>query len=615
MRSLFAAILAISTNGIINNWASPAIASPIEYTNQSSSSQSLRTLQYSDKYAGSNQFGSRTLRIAKQVPIDAMGLLMLDLDANSWQIASSTIDPVGAIDQLFVLAGKFPEISIAKDIKPWLGQEMAIAFLVNNNDKKEFGFAALLPISDETKFILFQKKIKRLNLPKPTETLYQNVIIWEWQLPEKNLDGTEPVIADQPQVPDFSLKRWAIAQLPNGVAVIASDRQSIQQIIDTTETKSLADNQLFLRSLNHPQWDKSVIAGYGDFQGLGQISELLAADLPETSEISGFSRAEYLQGLRYTLSQYSSMDLFTWITPTGIRSQSSSYFSSRRSPLPADNATRDRLLSYLPANIYGAITSRNFNRQWQWFVEESKVQPSYKVIIEGVRAIIPLIIGSGLQLDFEKDIAAWIDGEYAFVAFPSDLSPFQDVGVDLTMGMLIRTSQPEAANATLAKITKYLASFKQSVVQVKKRQIGATSLTSFELPSGSKGETQSAFAYGWRDRQTLLLTLGANTAAAFTPIPTPALADLEMFREAIFDMPQPNFGYFYLNAKAIAKQTSNFLLLAGVIPNIGNTEKPKLPEAIAQAINQLGGAVFVYSENSDRLQADFFLGLKSGLAK
>jgi hypothetical protein len=109
--------------------------------------------------------------------------------------------------------------------------------------------------------------------------------------------------------------------------------------------------------------------------------------------------------------------------------------------------------------------------------------------------------------------------------------------------------------------------------------------------------------------------LGANTAAAFTPIPTPALADLEMFREAIFDMPQPNFGYFYLNAKAIAKQTSNFLLLAGVIPNIGNTEKPKLPEAIAQAINQLGGAVFVYSENSDRLQADFFLGLKSGLAK
>jgi hypothetical protein len=90
-----------------------------------------------------------------------------------------------------------------------------------------------------------------------------------------------------------------------------------------------------------------------------------------------------------------------------------------------------------------------------------------------------------------------------------------------------------------------------------------------------------------------------------------------MFRDAIADMPQPNFGYFYLNANAIAKQVANLLLFGGLIPtdsppnsdNANKASQPVLPEPIGKAINKLGGAVFVYSENSDRLQADFFLGL------
>jgi hypothetical protein len=347
----------------------------------------------------------------------------------------------------------------------------------------------------------------------------------------------------------------------------------------------------------------------------------VAADLPETSEIPGFSRAEYIEGLKYTLGQYSSFDLFTWVTPKGIRSQSNSYFSEVRSPLPKDTQTRDRLLSYLPSNLYGAITSRNLNRQWQWFVEESKMQPSYKIFVEGVRmlsSLFPLIAGDGLDLDIEKDIISWMDGEYAVVVFPSEHSPFKEIGVDLTIGALIRTSNPEAANATLAKLAKFFTGFTEmdeNILQLKKRQVGATLLTSFEVPDNQvAGKTQSIFAYGWRDRQTLMLTLGANTASAFIPIPKPALAQSEMFRDAIADMPQPNFGYFYLNANAIAKQvaTLGFLLFApdsDIPPSQVKSSQPVIPAEIQKAIDRLGGAVFVYSETSDRFQSDFFLGL------
>jgi hypothetical protein len=651
VRSLFATVLAISAS----TSALPAIANPI--SNPISSQISKSSIPAENiQSSSSHQFTQRSLNLAKQIPADTIGLVMVDLDANSWQLSGSpqTIGPISAIDKLLAFFGQSLPISIAKDIQPWLGKEVAIAFSSNTSDKLEFNFTVLSTVTDDKNFELFLKKLKSLDLPKPTETLYQNVKILEWQLEKESVGDKKPVLSqksnsrnsrksllclkqdtplnanDQKKkcdeeepvngFPDFSIKRFAIAKLPSGVAVIATDHQAIQKMIDTSaeipeqRLPSLADNPLFLRSLNNPLWNKSLIAGYGDFKELGKLSEFLAADLPETSEIPGFSREEYIESMKYSLAQYSSFDLFTWVTPKGIRSQSNSYFSEVRSPSPKDTATRDRLLSHLPANIYGAITSRNLNRQWQWFVDESKQQPTYKILVEGLRMLTPLIAGSGLELDIEKDIISWIDGEYAVVVFGSDRSAFQEIGVDFTMGALIRTSKPEATNAALAKLTKYFGNLDKEFLQVKKRQVGTTVLTSFEIPDQRvNGKTQSIFAYGWRDRQTLMLTLGADTASAFIPIPKPALAESEMFRDAIADMPQPNFGYFYLNINAIAKQVAKFYIFSQnfTFPTDEPKpeSKPEIPEMLQKTIDRLGGAVFVYSETSDRFQADFFLGM------
>ena len=654
MKSLFAAILAISSV----TSALPAIANSQSKTLLSQSVTSYLSVNTAApqaanlKEATSHQFAQRSLNIAKQIPTNALGLVFIDVDQRSWQALEQfqlpAQSPILAINKLLNFLGLSEDFSIVKDVQPWLGKELAITFLMNDPDKLEFSVAALSVVQDIPKFEAFIQKLQGVGLPKPKETLYKNIKIREWQLEEnseddqsvtsrrlnaqnsltsllrtkQSPDDQNPNVENEseanenapPTLLDFSFKRFAIAQLPSGVAVIASDLQTIERMIDTTNASdSLANNQLFLRSLNNPLWNRSLIAGYGDFKELAKISELLAADLPETSDIPGFSRDEYLQGLKYTLGQYSSLDLFTWITPKGIRSQSNSYFSEERSPLPKDNATRDRLLAYLPSNIYGAITSRNLNRQWQWFVEESKLQPSYKIFVEGLRMLTPLIVGSGLNFDIEKDLISWIDGEYALVVFPSDRSPFKEIGIDLTLGALIRTSKPEAANATLDKLTKYLGNFGKGFLQVKKRQVGTTLLTSFEFPDGrERGKTQSVFAYGWRDHQTLIFTLGANTASAFIPVPKTTLAESPDFRDAIADMPQPNFGYFYVNVNAIAKLGAGFFL-SELVPNPESPPQPtnpELPAPIKKVIDKLGGAVFVYSETSDRFQSDFFLGLK-----
>ena len=668
MKSLFATILAISTA----TGALPAIANSI---NQGASSTSqgaankliatrltvnVKPSEVPSSTSASNSFAQGSLKIAKQIPADALGLLVFNANPASWQIlatsSTESFSPLSAINKLLSFLNS-SQYAILKGSELWLGTEVAIAFLINPNSQTGVTFAALAPISDNKQYELFVKQLPAMFASEPTEMLYQNVQILEWQLESGDDQGdqddqdnqtraaepesvdkskqepTDPATEEElpsppePNLFDFGFKRVAIAKLSSGYAVIASDRQAIEKMIDLSVANSnsqppltsLADHPLFLRSLNNPLWNRSLLAGYGDYKGIGQLSEFFAADLPETSDIPGFSRAEYIQGLQYTLSQYNSFDLFAWMTPQGIRSQSSSYFSEVRPPLPTDRESRDRLLAYLPSNIYGAITSRNLNRQWQWFVEEAKLQPTYKMFVEGLRMTKPLIVASGLDLDIEKDVISWMDGEYAFVAFPSDRSPFLELGTDLTLGALVRTSKPDAANMALDKVAKFLINLDKDAIEVKKRQVGNVLLTSIEVPDAREaGKTQSIFAYGWRDRQTLILTLGSAAASAFVPTAKPSLAESEMFREAIADMPQPNFGYFYLNANVLAKLGASFFW-SEFMPNLdmadspqSNPEtKPELPESIKKQIDRLGGAVFVYSETSDRFQADFFLGLNS----
>ena len=629
MKNLLTTIL---TLGAITG-AAPAIANP---TLSFPSPIAKVLLSQSLSSPSSSNFTERTLKIAKQIPIDTMGMVLVDLDAQSWQAIAGmpNLKPVDGLAQLFDFFGQDLPISFREDIQPWLAQELAFVFL---NGGTEINAIAIAPLADSQKFDLFLAKVQTLKLPKPTATVYQNVKILEWELPkEEPLEPLEPASsesestksavneAEQPEeieaIPDMELnfipRKFAIAKLPNGVAVIATSRQGIEQLIDVSEAKSLADNPLFLRSLKNPNWNRSVIAGYGDYKELGKISEFIAQDIPESSPIPGFNRAEYIQGLKYTLSQYSSFDLFTWVTPKGIRSQSNSYFSEVRPPQPKDTESRDRLLSYLPENVYGVISSRNLNRQWQWFVEESKVQPSYKIFVEGLRIATSFIVGDSVDLDIEKDIISWIDGEYALVGFPSKTSPFAQYGADFTMGMLIRTSKPEAANLGLEKIAKFLT---QQDLQIKKRQVGATTLTSFEFfDTQGAGKTQSVFAYGWRDRQTLLLTFGAPTANDFIPIPKASFGQSAMFREIIADMPQPNFGYFYLNAKELAIRGAMFFLSEFITLDLpeASTEDQKvesengIPPEIQNVINKLGGLVFVYSETSDRFQADVAIDIK-----
>jgi hypothetical protein len=660
VRSLFASILAISTGAIaivpVTNAISPLRAEVMTTANAPSAppflmAEKVNTTAYSLR--------ERSLNLAKRLPAKAIGLAVMDLKSESWQqlpIASSLFtSPLTALDAIFKSFYGASTISITEDLQSWIGDEVAIAVLGMAENQQDLLLAVLAPVVNDGQFEQFVQKVGKVNGSPAMETTYKKIVIREWELvksepdpavksgssanPEKSkqvpakqdvdaatnesqleedsaeaLEENENNENMEAPIPKLFFKRVAIAKLPNGMAVVASDAAAVKQIIDVVRSgnraNSLDKEPLFLRSLNNPLWDRSLLAGYGSYEGLGKISEFLAADLPEEPIIPGFGRSEYLKGLAQTVSEYSSFDLFTWVTPTGIRSQSSSYFAKVRPPIARDFTPRDRLLNLLPANAYGSISSRNLNQQWQWLVKETEVQPTYKVFVEGLRMLVPMIVGAGFDLDIEKDIIAWMDGEYAISVFPSDRSPLQTIGADAAFSILARTSKPDQAKAFIAKLTASVEKMGAGSIQITKRQVGAVLLTSIEAPDEKEaGKNISIFSYGWRDPQTLIITLGTEVAKDLLPKPEASLADAEMFKEAITDMPQPNMGYFYLNARAIAKVAASFLLQelpTGASPK----QLEELPPMFQQTIERIGGLSVVYSETSDRLQADFFLGLK-----
>ncbi len=394
----------------------------------------------------------------------------------------------------------------------------------------------------------------------------------------------------------------AVAVLRNNYVMIAPNAEIIKITINGVPN-NLRQSPKFLRTVQNPQWENSLVTTYGNYGMLVKLLEKLSADLPEISEIPGVSRKDYLAGLQATAADYDTFDGFFWLTHTALRSRSHSYYTKiKAKPFPQ---IRRPVLPYLiPSNAYMSATSGNFKDQWQVIVNQGERYPGIKILVNPVRDFFK----ENLGMDFDKDIVSWLDGEYALVLYPSKNSPFLRSGSDLVASLLVRTSNPVAANAALAKITKKVTDTAKGYISVRQRFVAGIPFTSFEFPDAEKeGSTISAFAYGWRDSQTLLLTAGTPTAQDFAPGPNPNLAEFNLFKDAAAKMPQPNLGYFYVNARTVGEGMAKFFFtFINADENNGGT----VPPEVTAIIERLGGFMVSYSESTDRIQADSYLGVK-----
>ncbi|PPT07444.1 hypothetical protein CKA32_004598 [Geitlerinema sp. FC II] len=386
----------------------------------------------------------------------------------------------------------------------------------------------------------------------------------------------------------------AIARLP-GYVVFAATAEDLRGFLDVPSTvKPLAEVPGFQNLLAHEAFDRSLIAFYGNFKQIAQ--QLNRLPIP-TGEGETFANLAEIYSQTYTTGE-----ALVWTSDTGVRGQLRVHY---REPQPdiAANATNDnRLLEYLPATVYGSVNGKNLGGGLRLILEAYSQIPELAGFVEQLRRGVE----ENLELDFDRDVLSWMDGEFALVAFPSNgglfpsFSPEFQVGV----GILLETSDRPAAERFLSTLDDFVGRVGEGLVSVDTANIAGEPFVSWNAPFSFDGSPVSQMSHGWLDDNTLLIATGTVPASQLYPQPRLGLVDSYNFQTAIAPFPTTNSGYLYYNfGSAWAFVNTLFL----------NSFPPPPPSAnmntFVDTMRSIRSFSFSVAFAEDREQADFNLVL------
>ncbi len=248
------------------------------------------------------------------------------------------------------------------------------------------------------------------------------------------------------------------------------------------------------------------------------------------------------------LRDYDSIDLFVLTQPEGIRVKSSVYYKEVN-PERADLETlgANGILRRVPGSTYTSINSRDLRQRWQEFLELSEGDKDLEAAADLLRTGFKASTG----LDLEKDVLAWMDGEYAGFVFPTrkGLIANLDPTFQLGMGLMFQTSDRPAAEAAIRKLEDAVVFKFGEDFDIKRRTIADRTITSWEFAS-PYGDP-SVMAYTWADADTLLITQGTELMVELLEPYGKVLPGYYTFNTATDSLPRPNQGYVYMNMGSV----------------------------------------------------------------
>ena len=548
---------------------------------------------------------------ANFLPSDAPLVAMVDTSSETWRKAGKFQLFQTAWNGISFLIPPQFKTGYATDIEPWLGEQIAVAFLPKHGSSQvtvDSNFITLIPVKDEVALERFLKKLKaggNLN-----QRQYKGITILETKTGSSSQDNTippvpkspinkaiKPNIFKNPSLGKPNLRKrnsLAIGILPGHLAIGYSNK-SIERVINTSQQKvaTLAKNAQFKKTIRQPQTGKPLFAMYQDPVGYINFAKDLIKDpslgLP-TIDLESILSSEQLK-------QYQSLGSFVTVQKEGIRFQVNAYLSpeSNRNNL-ADNIKTPKILSRMPAATYSAVNGKNLDRRWQTI---SKLLSSQKEFKDGLTTLRGLI-RSNTGLDLDRDIISWMDGEFAFFMYPTKGGFFQAMNPssDMGIGLAVETSNRAAAESTLNKLGNLIASVSKGEVKVAQKSIKNQAVTSWDVDGDS---AKSLLAYSWVDDNTLVLTTGYGALADLVPQPYVALSSAYNFNTATITLPSPNNGYFYMNMGSLLSWVYGF------VPQ-QYTNNPYF-NIFKQAIGSVYSISATTSNKVDREQSDFLIVL------
>lgn len=494
--------------------------------------------------------------IARVIPASAEVVVAWEADWQKWQ---SLADLVG-VETAKSWLGSSPvqallsqsKTDLSEDVRPWLGSHGVMALVSDpQNPNNPPGTLLLMPTRDSGKSDRFLEK-------------YRN-----------NLTALGAIFSNQSyRGVDFSQSPGAnpaesliTLSLDRKLVALSNSRNLIQQVIDAyrSERPALAEQAKFRQILAEPgSMLKVYLDGATAWQFLGDSANGKLESLTLDVKLED-------QGLRFWLDSHLLNQQFSLNTSQG-------------------------LLSYLPARTVAFVSGSNLQQSWQSIRDRTSNSATSVSLINQWQSEVKRFLG----LDWEKEILAWSQGEFAIAAIKDDQGILQAPGVGLAV--LSRTSDPTATTKLLERLTEVARSgafpFVPQNVEVKSES--GKPITSWQL-SAQSGVTQLA-SQGLLQPDLAFWAMG-NLGQSLGG--KPAVTEAATFQTLTKPLIHPSGGYFYLDLGLVRQ------LVAKVAPPELKSQASYI-QAMALLERSRGLVVSLVSPTSQTLRLD---GVVSFIAK
>lgn len=504
---------------------------------------SVGTYLYSDGYLGVD---SKPLDNAKLIPSDALVGGTIDLNPESWSKLQKFGTPEAR--QLFEQAWKelekefakeSPQINYDRDIKPWLGTVVWAALPSAKTQEQQSPTPEVIwVITIKNKLSMWQLN-QNLSKINPDEKFKE--------IDYKGFKILESTTNKGDQSYCAIVKRY----------LVCSDKeQNVQKSIEIYKGQpSLASKPEVAKVLSSDLKIDKPVAQFYIFDSLALIKESVA-NAPQAQNAPLLDRAE--------LYPIKSLSGGIGIDDAGIRINTVANLQPNATTQTNFQPATEKIINYFTQQTVALFTGKGINNNWSNFVSQTQNIPEISQGINQFRGNL-----ATLNLDLDKDIFGWMDGEYGF-----GVISLQDVPLESAIGVkiVIQTSNPEAAKSTFAKLN-VLA--KGNGISISEKQIADRAITEWQAPS-----QDFVLGQGWLDANSVFVTLAnAKTLPAIAATSNPTLAQSENFQTITSSLPKPNSGYGYFNFEQIltlvnSAASKNFIESSVPKENIAEFDRP-----------------------------------------
>jgi hypothetical protein len=253
-------------------------------------------------------------------------------------------------------------------------------------------------------------------------------------------------------------------------------------------------------------------------------------------------------------------------------------------------ATPAKIVGQFPSETLALTSGQGISKSWETFVEQSKDYPELNQGIQQARTQL-----KALQIDLDKDIFGWMNGEFGLGAIQSNQGLLAKVGFG--GALVLDTSDRKTAEATFTKLDNFA---KQQSLNVAQRTIGGKNVTEWQIP-----QQGALVAHGWLNNNTAFVAIGGPVAETLANRQGAALDQSDTFKTVTGSLQKPNAGYFYLDMDKTKT----------LIQRVSAQSQPLPADATAILDSIRGVGVTVNSPSKSVTQMEMLLSLKSGKGK